>query len=56
MTHVADFLGVRLDDTFSWDEQVKKVESKLAKGLFAQKMVSKLNNLQLSKTVYFSLV
>ncbi len=52
----ADFLGVRLDDTLSWDEQVKKIEAKLAKGLFALRLVSKFGNCNLNKMVYFSLI
>lgn len=56
LQHTADFLGVRLDDTLSWDEQVIKVEAKLAKGLFALRMVCKFKNSHLSKLVYFSLI
>lgn len=52
----ADFLGVKLDDTLHWDEQVDKVVGNMAKGLFVLRSVSKLKNNQLSKMIYHSLI
>lgn len=52
----ADFLGVRMDDTLQWGEQIEKIESRLAKGLFVLRTISKFKNYHLSKVVYFSLI
>jgi hypothetical protein len=52
----ADFLGVRLDDRLGWDDQIKKLEGSLARGLFILRRIRTYGSLPLSKLVYFGLI
>ena len=52
----AEFLGVRLDGGLTWSDQIDKIEKRISSGLFVLRKTSKLNNENLSRIVYFSLI
>lgn len=52
----ADYLGARLDGGLRWDEHVTRLATVLSKNNFVLRNIASLNNLRLSKIVYFSLI
>jgi len=50
-----DYLGVRLDGGLRWNDHVDKLSKQLASNIFVLKNISSLNNIPLSKVVYFGL-
>lgn len=55
-SEIVDFLGVRVDNTLNWKNQVIKIASKMSSGLFILRNIAKFKNINLSRTVYFSLI
>ena len=53
---VVDFLGVKLDGALDWNEQLLKIEAKVAKGQFVIRNLRRLASIDLLKTIYFCLV
>ena len=51
-----DYLGVRLDGGLRWNEHVDKLAKQLASNIFVLKNISSLNNISLSKLVYYGLI
>uniref|UniRef100_A0A1B6GLN6 Alkylated DNA repair protein AlkB homologue 8 N-terminal domain-containing protein n=1 Tax=Cuerna arida TaxID=1464854 RepID=A0A1B6GLN6_9HEMI len=51
-----DYLGVRLDGGLRWSEHIDKHAKQLASNIFVLKNISSLNNILLSKLVYFGLI
>lgn len=51
-----DYLGVRLDGGLRWNDHVDRLAKQLSANIFALKNISSLNNIALSKLVYFGLI
>ena len=51
-----EYLRVTLDNSLRWNEQVNKLAGQLSGSIHVLRHISKLNNIQLSKLVYFALV
>ncbi len=53
---VVKYLGANIDSCFQWKSEVNEVANKISKGLFVLRGFTHLENLQLSKVIYFSLI
>jgi len=51
-----DYLGVRLDGGLRWNDHIDRLAKQLSSNIFVLKNISSLNNISLSKLVYFSLI
>jgi len=51
-----DYLGVRLDGGLRWGDHVDKLAKQISSNIFVLKNISSLNNLSLSKLVYYGLI